>query len=431
MITALQTPRRAEARRPFRRATAVRALTGSSVQDPDVAFDVQALREKYAHERDRRLRPDGIAQYVEIAGAVRRFRRRPMERSAFHPGSVARRCRRRDRRRRVRRTADRRPAAASSVCRTSGSSTRPPTSAAPGTGTATRASPATSSRTCTCRCSRNSATSRPRSTPRATRSSRTAGASPSTTTCTATPACRPRSPKSVGTTSSPGGSSRPTTATRSGHASSSMANGYLQKPKLPGIDGIESFRGHAFHTSRWDYDYTGGDDLRLNAGGQAGRDHRHRRDRDPVRAAPRRGRRRHLFVFQRTPSTVDVRGNRPTDPEWVGGPQDRLAAPPHRELPAAHRGRRGRRGPGRRRLDEHRQEALRDAAAQRRGHVGRRPFARSRTGRLRQDGGDPRPRRLDRDGSAPPQRRSSRGTATSASGRASTTSTCRRSTATT
>ena len=38
-----------------------------------------------------------------------------------------------------------------------------------------------------------------------------------------------------------------------------MANGYLQKPKLPGITGITTFAGHSFHTSRWDYEYTGTD----------------------------------------------------------------------------------------------------------------------------------------------------------------------------
>ena len=42
-------------------------------------------------------------------------------------------------------------------------------------------------------------------------------------------------------------------------ASSCMANGPLNRPKLPGIPGIETFKGHTFHTSRWDYDYTGGD----------------------------------------------------------------------------------------------------------------------------------------------------------------------------
>src|SRR5580704_3566778 len=38
-----------------------------------------------------------------------------------------------------------------------------------------------------------------------------------------------------------------------------MSNGPLNRPKLPGIPGIETFKGHSFHTSRWDYDYTGGD----------------------------------------------------------------------------------------------------------------------------------------------------------------------------
>ena len=38
-----------------------------------------------------------------------------------------------------------------------------------------------------------------------------------------------------------------------------MANGPLHRPKLPGIPGVETFKGHSFHTSRWDYHYTGGD----------------------------------------------------------------------------------------------------------------------------------------------------------------------------
>ena len=38
-----------------------------------------------------------------------------------------------------------------------------------------------------------------------------------------------------------------------------VGTGPLHVPKLPGIPGIESFKGHSFHTSRWDYDYTGGD----------------------------------------------------------------------------------------------------------------------------------------------------------------------------
>ena len=43
----------------------------------DVTFDVDALRQKYADERARRLRPDGIAQYVEIAGEFARFAEDP------------------------------------------------------------------------------------------------------------------------------------------------------------------------------------------------------------------------------------------------------------------------------------------------------------------------------------------------------------------
>ena len=50
-----------------------------------------------------------------------------------------------------------------------------------------------------------------------------------------------------------------------------MGTGPLHVPKLPGIPGVERFEGHSFHTSRWDYDYTGGDPLGapLEAWGQA------------------------------------------------------------------------------------------------------------------------------------------------------------------
>ena len=92
-----------------------------------------------------------------------------------------------------------------------------------------------------------------------------------------------------------------------------MANGYLQKPKLPGIEGITTFRGRAFHTSRWDYDYTGPDlamlsDKRVGIIGTGA---------TAIQCVPHLARSvEHLLVFQRTPSTVDVRGNRPTDPAW-------------------------------------------------------------------------------------------------------------------
>ena len=97
-----------------------------------------------------------------------------------------------------------------------------------------------------------------------------------------------------------------------------MATGPLSRPKLPGIPGVEDFAGHTFHTSRWDYAYTGGD----TTGGLTGL-----RDKTvgiigtgatAVQCIPHLGEwAQHLFVFQRTPSSVDARGNRPTDPEWA------------------------------------------------------------------------------------------------------------------
>ena len=97
-----------------------------------------------------------------------------------------------------------------------------------------------------------------------------------------------------------------------------MANGPLHRPKLPGIRGIRSFKGHSFHTSRWDYGYTGGDaegnltGLRGKRVGIIGT------GATAVQCVPHVGEAaEHLYVFQRTPSSIDVRANRPTDPEWA------------------------------------------------------------------------------------------------------------------
>ena len=97
-----------------------------------------------------------------------------------------------------------------------------------------------------------------------------------------------------------------------------IANGPLNKPKLPGIPGIDTFKGKIFHTARWDYDYTGGewrnpvlDKLRdkkvaiIGTGATA------------IQVVPHLGKYAgQLYVIQRTPSSVDLRNNKPTDVEW-------------------------------------------------------------------------------------------------------------------
>ncbi|MFE2829608.1 flavin-containing monooxygenase [Streptomyces mirabilis] len=97
-----------------------------------------------------------------------------------------------------------------------------------------------------------------------------------------------------------------------------MCQGPFNRPKLPGIPGIKDFRGHTFHTARWDYAYTGGDmsggldklaDKRVAVIGTGA---------SGIQVVPHLARSaRHLYVFQRTPSYIDERGNVPTDPEWV------------------------------------------------------------------------------------------------------------------
>ncbi|MEZ5379278.1 MAG: NAD(P)/FAD-dependent oxidoreductase [Acidimicrobiales bacterium] len=97
-----------------------------------------------------------------------------------------------------------------------------------------------------------------------------------------------------------------------------MSNGPLHRPKLPGIPGVTSFGGHSFHTSRWDYAYTGGDptggltglaDKRVAIIGSGA---------TAVQCIPHLGEgAKQLFVFQRTPSSIDVRNNRPTATDWA------------------------------------------------------------------------------------------------------------------
>ncbi|MYE13974.1 MAG: NAD(P)/FAD-dependent oxidoreductase [Gammaproteobacteria bacterium] len=96
-----------------------------------------------------------------------------------------------------------------------------------------------------------------------------------------------------------------------------QATGPANRPKLPGIPGIGDFKGHTFHTARWDYEYTGGDheggltrlaDKRVAVIGTGC---------TAIQSVPFLGEHaQKLYVFQRTPSSVDLRGNMPTDEEW-------------------------------------------------------------------------------------------------------------------
>ena len=101
-----------------------------------------------------------------------------------------------------------------------------------------------------------------------------------------------------------------------------MAQGSYNRPKLPGIPGIKEFTGHVFHSARWDYEYTGGDanggldklaDKRVALVGTGA---------TGIQLVPHLGRdAKELFVFQRTPSSVDARTNPATDPDWAASLQ--------------------------------------------------------------------------------------------------------------
>ncbi|MDC3011805.1 NAD(P)/FAD-dependent oxidoreductase [SAR86 cluster bacterium] len=95
------------------------------------------------------------------------------------------------------------------------------------------------------------------------------------------------------------------------------ANGFLNRPKLPAMKGINDYQGHTFHTSRWDYAYTGG-----NSNGNLN----NLRDKKvaiigtgatAVQCVPHLAAgAKKLYVFQRTPSSIDERNNSNTDIDW-------------------------------------------------------------------------------------------------------------------
>ncbi|HEX3996661.1 MAG TPA: NAD(P)/FAD-dependent oxidoreductase [Acetobacteraceae bacterium] len=96
------------------------------------------------------------------------------------------------------------------------------------------------------------------------------------------------------------------------------ANGTLSKPKLSKIDGMKAFKGHSFHSSRFDYAYCGADlsNLKDKVVGIIGT------GASAVQIIPRAGRAaKELYVFQRTPSAIAIRDDIPTDPEWAASLQ--------------------------------------------------------------------------------------------------------------
>lgn len=87
-----------------------------------------------------------------------------------------------------------------------------------------------------------------------------------------------------------------------------LANGILTAPRLARIDGMETYKGASFHTSRWDYNV----DLEGKRVGIIGT------GATAVQVIPEIAKVvGELYVFQRTPSSIDVRDQRETRPEEI------------------------------------------------------------------------------------------------------------------
>ena len=224
-----------------------------------MTIDHDALRVKYREERDKRLRPDGNDQYLEPTGRFAATARRSLRRADRARAAVRRGHRRAHRRRLLRACAsgarlkqagiddvriiegggdfggtwywNRYPGA---MCDTAAMIYLPLLEE---TGHMPTAKYVHGARDL-----------------RALPAHRQARSTSTTTRCSP-----PRSPRSSGTQPRRAGSSAPTAATRSAPGSWRWAPVRCNRPKLPGIPGIETFAGHCFHTSRWDYAYTGGD----------------------------------------------------------------------------------------------------------------------------------------------------------------------------
>ncbi|KAI8931842.1 hypothetical protein NX059_010748 [Plenodomus lindquistii] len=97
------------------------------------------------------------------------------------------------------------------------------------------------------------------------------------------------------------------------------ASGALNHPHMPNVPGVNDFNNKVFHAARWDYNVTGGapndwslDKLKDKRVGVIGT------GATAIQVVPQLAKwAKQLYVFQRTPSSVDVRGQKDTDPlEW-------------------------------------------------------------------------------------------------------------------
>ena len=280
-------------------------------------MDTAAIREKYRAERDKRLRPDGNDQYIEPTGRYAHYLEDPYVEPAprdpltdevefaFIGGGFA-------------------GLTTGAALKQAGITDvriieKGGDFGAPGIGTATPAQCATPQPWSTCRCSRRRATCRPRSmcTPEILDHCRRIGNhfdlyDNAVLSTEVTALDWDDTAKRWIIRTNRGDEMRAKFV--------AMGTGPLHRPKLPGIPGIETFEGHSFHTSRWDYEYTGGNpagglmtglaDKRVGIIGTGA---------TSVQCIPHLSAAAgELFVFQRTPSSIDIRNNHDIDPAWFG-----------------------------------------------------------------------------------------------------------------
>ena len=96
-----------------------------------------------------------------------------------------------------------------------------------------------------------------------------------------------------------------------------VTGGLLNIPHIPKLPGLDEFEGQHFHTARWNYGVTGGspenqqlENLKGKKVGIIGT------GATAIQVIPELAKwADQLYIFQRTPSACDVRGQHPTDPE--------------------------------------------------------------------------------------------------------------------